>query len=350
MQNQGGNSVPEPHSDGGGSDSYYPDSESPPASEGHAPVPQTQRQVQQQYTLSSRGPTGPAAAAAAVAAPNSKNSHKDTHVKIKKKVQLQREEMGEARSGDEADGTGRKRRRGVRGTAAAATQRLQDFAATATSTGEADTQRVTIYLFFFFGFVNLLFVLLNCTLSQLDVRGGACYTYWGFKANCDATSYTVRSNLLSDGRMRSALQAGAAMSIIGIIGAVGVFAVSWLLVVRARVAVANRRHNKLFADEHTDNEETFHDLDGDAVDGAAAPKKDARYIEVGMLKWAAVGFMGVNLFFSLIAWGIIAGLYSDRPGEDRQQPRGITYGVGFGLGITTWIIQIIMLVCFIVLV
>ncbi|KAF8275620.1 hypothetical protein TcYC6_0014720 [Trypanosoma cruzi] len=64
--------------------------------------------------------------------------------------------------------------------------------------------------------INWFFMILSTTLSQLDVVGGGCYTFWGFKSSCDTVSYTNRTQLLSCKGYIRPLQTGAAFSIFSI--------------------------------------------------------------------------------------------------------------------------------------
>lgn len=60
--------------------------------------------------------------------------------------------------------------------------------------------------------------------------------------------------------------------------------------------------------------------------------------------------MSVTLVFELISWAVIVGVYERRLCEKKNLPRQRTYGAGFGIGLTTWLIELISLAVFVLLV
>nr|ACS87874.1 a-amastin [Angomonas deanei] len=206
-----------------------------------------------------------------------------------------------------------------------------------------DSQRVTIYVFFCVAFIHLLFIILSCTLSQIDVQGGGCYTFWGYKANCDDVSYTIRTSLIKNcGQLRSTLQTGAAFSIMSILTSTGIFFLAWMLCGRLRHANYIARHQK-----------RYQNVDGASMgnDGEGNNKNTEQTFNAGQLKLVTIIVVAISLAFELIAWAVIAGIDTQHYCDDvyHLSTTG-TYGVGFGLGLTAWILEIIVYVVYIVVV
>lgn len=214
-----------------------------------------------------------------------------------------------------------------------------------------DSQRVTIYVFFFIALLHLLFVILSCTLSQIDVQGGGCYTYWGYKSNCDAVSYTNRTSLIKNcGQLRSTLETGAAFSIMSILTSTAIVVVAWMMCGRLRHANYVARHQNRYrnVDASTLN---AHAGQEDENNDTNNKKAKEQAFNPGQLKLVTIIIVAISLAFELIAWAVIAGVETQHYCDDIYHLSKLgTYGVGFGLGLTAWIIEILVFVVYIVVV
>ncbi|KPA85347.1 hypothetical protein ABB37_01673 [Leptomonas pyrrhocoris] len=213
-----------------------------------------------------------------------------------------------------------------------------------------DSQRVTIYVFFAVALIHLLFVILSCTLSQIDIEGGGCLTFWGYKQNCDSVSYTIRTELLRNcGKLRSSLRAGAAFSILSILTSTATVVVAWLMCNRLR-----------HADNSTRRQSRYRDVDAGTL-GTNARQEEGNHsssnnnpeptFNPGHLKLATIIIVAISLVLELIAWAVIAGVGPQNHCDASYYISNAgTYGVGFGLGLTAWIMEIIVYVVYIVVV
>lgn len=208
--------------------------------------------------------------------------------------------------------------------------------------GLGDTRRIVIYGYFVIALVHLLFVILACTLSQLDEVGGGCYTYWGYKSNCDTVSYTVRTALLDNcTAFKPYLQAGAAFSILSVLTSTFVMCMAWTLCCEMRSAMRTARRKARYTDMDALGNQSIEEGDGNRQRLASYGAFDP-----GWLKKMTTVSTVVSLVLELICWALIAGLYSKRP----CSPWSLTYGVGFGLAMVAWLIELIAMICFVVLV
>ena len=208
-----------------------------------------------------------------------------------------------------------------------------------------DSQRVTIYVFFVIALIHLLFEILSCTLSQIDVQGGGCYTFWGYQARCDDVSYTNRTSLIKNcGQLRSTLQTGAAFSIMSILTSTAIVAVSWMMCGRLRHADYVAHHQR-----------RYQNLDAGTL-GANAGQGDInenqiRTFNPGQLKLVTIIIVSISLAFELIAWAVVAGIKTQHYCDATYHLSTTgTYGVGFGIGLTAWIVEILVFVVYIVVV
>ncbi|ORC89802.1 putative amastin [Trypanosoma theileri] len=191
--------------------------------------------------------------------------------------------------------------------------------------------KLVFCIFFVISFVNWFFTILGTSLSQLDVVGGACYTYWGYKNSCDTVSYSIRPELLSCSKIKTRLQTGAAFSILAILlmSALLFFNLQALMIHRAE-----GRRRKYIVNAASN---------GEGVNN----QQEASLLKVeSPLKWRIVIVTAVALVFELICWCMTTSIYTSRYCEDTQLPRTTAYGVGFGLLLTAWILEIISLVLF----
>ncbi|KAH9600396.1 Amastin surface glycoprotein [Trypanosoma melophagium] len=188
-------------------------------------------------------------------------------------------------------------------------------------------------MFFIVSFVNWFFMILATALSQLDVVGGACYTYWGYKAACDTVSYTIRTELIACSKIKQRLQAGAAFSILAVL------LMSTLLFFNLKALMIYRveSRKRKYAVNGTSNGEEVNQQE---------QKQQLSSMVVSPLKWYIVGVSGAALICELICWCMTVSIYASRYCEDPLLPRSTAYGVGFGLLLTAWIVKIIALPIF----
>ncbi|CCW62344.1 unnamed protein product [Phytomonas sp. EM1] len=183
----------------------------------------------------------------------------------------------------------------------------------------SDIQRITSYIFFFLCFLNLLFLNLSCSLSQIDALNNKCMTFWGYKNNCDTVSYTVDVDLLECDKERRRLKLGAAFSILAIIFSAPLLFMSWIVCcwVHSQRLKSLRSSTK---EGHT-------------------PR--IPLVNLGKMRWYMIGTMIMVSVFALIPWVIIADTHKDGLcvkllGNDQ------TYGPGFCLGICAWILELLL--------
>jgi hypothetical protein len=208
-----------------------------------------------------------------------------------------------------------------------------------------DSQRVAIYVFFLVSLVHLLFVILSCTLSQIDMQGGSCFTYWGYKNDCDAVSYTNRTSLIhSCGQLRSSLQTGAAFSIMSILTSTATVVVGWMMCGRLRHASYVACHQNRYRNVDAGS------LGTNATRGDGNGNQEPTF-HPGNLKLATIIIVAISLALELIAWAVVAGINTQHYcNEIYNWSTSGTYGVGFGLGLTAWIMEILVYVVYIAVV
>ncbi|KAK7196139.1 Amastin surface glycoprotein [Novymonas esmeraldas] len=208
-----------------------------------------------------------------------------------------------------------------------------------------DSQRVTIYVLFCVAWIHLLFVILSSTLSQIDMSGGGCYTYWGFKASCDTVSYTDRTALIKNcNALRSSLQAGAAFSIFSILASTATVVTSWMLCSRLREAARQARRQSRY--KNVDEMAHAAEVGGHAADSNGNGKSSKVVVfDAGQLKRVIVIIIAVSLACELICWAVIAGINTRQYCNDIYSwSSTATYGVGFGIGLTAWLIELLVFV------
>ncbi|GET90060.1 hypothetical protein, conserved [Leishmania tarentolae] len=221
--------------------------------------------------------------------------------------------------------------------------------AVAGAVSSSDNQRVTIYIFFCIAWVHLIFVILSSTLSQIDVVGGSCYTFWGYKLNCDTVSYTRRTALLQNcSRLRRTIQAGAAFSIFSILASTATWVASWVLCCRFREATGDARVQNAyvnvdamaFAQEPTTN---------DRIENGN--QANTTVYDAGYLKKVIALIVAFSLFCELICWTLIASIMKAHYCDNIYLwSTTATYGVGFGLGLTAWLVELIVFIVFMIVV
>ncbi|KAG5474715.1 hypothetical protein LSCM4_03890 [Leishmania orientalis] len=213
-----------------------------------------------------------------------------------------------------------------------------------------DSQRVTIYVFFCVAWAHLLFVILFSALSQIDMTGGGCYTFWGFKKNCDTVSYTRRTSLIKNCRgLRSSLKTGAAFSILAILASTVTLITSWLLCIRLREA-----------HRYPGDQSRYMDVDVTELGAEAATLNNSNenrkqgneaLFNAGTLKKVMMIVIAFDLAFQLICWSITASIYTHQYCDNIYHwSTSASYGVGFGIGLTAWLMELIAFIPFIMLV
>lgn len=163
---------------------------------------------------------------------------------------------------------------------------------------------VRLVLFAALTFVSLIFTIVSLPTSQLDVKNNGCYTYWGYKDNCDDNSYYTPMSLLACTATRWRLQAASA------------FAVMSLFTLLIAVGISETMifcNSILHRSQHIQ-----------------------RIMQVALI----VGSV-VIIIFQLIAWCLVAAVNVERDCDnDSSARRNITYGVGFGFSVTSWCLVI----------
>lgn len=155
--------------------------------------------------------------------------------------------------------------------------------------------RMAVYLGVLF--LATVFEVVSIPTSQLDMVGKACYTYWGFKSDCDSATYTYSRTLIPSSATRSRLGAGAAFSIITLV----LYVVNFTATLVAICCVKE------------------------------APHKISLTSRVVV---ATLGF--ITVVMQLISWAVIAGIHSSHYDLDKGV---LAFGVGFGLNLTSWILN-----------
>lgn len=320
---------------------------------------------QQQHQQQQQGRTGAAATPARTPLPTGNHSPAGANLPPSPAPQRQHQQQPpqqqQQQQGEEGGESAQKKKgRAARGKqkaktmvntaldAPAARVRAMTGAVTGAIVGK-DSQRTVIYVFFCVAWVHLLFLILSTTLSQIDVSGGGCYTYWGYKAQCDTVSYTNRTALITScNAVRSSLQAGAAFSILAILASTAIVAMAWILCSRIRAAARLARHQNRYreVDEMTQAAQS-RPPGVNAANGNAKPRNPFDF-HAGQLKLVMIIVVAISLLCELIAWAVIAGINTRRYCDAVfLWSTTATYGVGFGLGLTAWLLELIVFAVFI---
>lgn len=194
-----------------------------------------------------------------------------------------------------------------------------------------DRQRAFFMAFFVYNVVSFFFLVLQCPLSQLDEAGGGCYTFWGYKAQCDTVSYTYRPSTIPCRDYVSPLQAGAAFSILSILSSFFLTLMTWKVVSDMRAK--DRRLKRKIA-RQAEGEEGQ----------AEAPSKEL--FVLGTKRWIMLGVFIICFVCTLISFIPIVSLYNSRPCQNKADLRTTAYGSGFGLLLTSWVFSLLFLPLF----
>ncbi|KAF8277872.1 putative amastin [Trypanosoma cruzi] len=157
---------------------------------------------------------------------------------------------------------------------------------------QADTH---VLVMFVSSVLSFVLTVVAAPLSQLDMVWGACYTYWGYKENCDSLIYNNRTPFITCDPVRKRLQAGAAFSMMTVAFLFVAVVCSGLLL----------RQNLL------------------------------------KLRLFTLLVLTIALVFQMLSWALVASIFGARYCEDRSLPRTTTYGVAFGMSLTSWFFIII---------
>ncbi|AYU80302.1 amastin-like protein [Leishmania donovani] len=156
--------------------------------------------------------------------------------------------------------------------------------------------RVAIYLVVLF--VSVALVLVSIPTSQLDIVGAACLTYWGYKNNCDNSTYTIPRPLYPTPYIRRHLGVGAAFSIITLLVLLVNFAAAVIVVCCLKAAPHTISFNS-------------------------------------RIVLGALGCVGV--FTQLISWAVVARIYN----SGHYAAGELAYGAGFGLNLSSWVMHLL---------
>ncbi|RNF00120.1 putative amastin [Trypanosoma conorhini] len=143
--------------------------------------------------------------------------------------------------------------------------------------------------------VALVLTVIGAPLSQVDVVDGGCYTYWGYKEDCDSLIYTNHTAFLVCDPVRRRLQVGAAFSMMTV----------FLLFVALVCCGLLLRH------------------------------------ELPQLRLFTLLLLAIALVFQMISWAVVASIFGSRYCEDASLPRRTAYGVAFGLSLTSWLLVVV---------
>ncbi|KEG08522.1 putative amastin [Trypanosoma grayi] len=159
--------------------------------------------------------------------------------------------------------------------------------------GKATDSRVLVM--FTTTLVAFLLNAVGMPLSQVDVLGGACYTYWGYKDDCDAHIYTNRTEFITCLPIKKRLDVGAAFSMMTLFTLlVGLVCCTLMLY------------------------------------------KNPRWLRTPIIIMLSIAFL-----FQMIAWAVIANIFVSRYCENTLLPRSTAYGVAFGMSVTSWLLLLI---------
>lgn len=171
---------------------------------------------------------------------------------------------------------------------------------------------VRVALYFFLLILCTVFMVVAIPTSQIDLKEGGCYTYWGYKVNCDSFTYTTPTALLDCKQLRTSMKAAAGFSIITLTTQLTALMMCIIVIF---------------------------------CFSSGAPK-----VSFSLRRFIAF----VSLFgwiMQLISWALVAGVYVGRFCESEaaaQLPRETAYGVGFGLCVTSWLVYLIAIIILIV--
>lgn len=156
--------------------------------------------------------------------------------------------------------------------------------------------RVAVYLIVLF--VSVALALVSIPTSQLDVVGAACFTYWGYKDNCDNSTYTIPRPLYPTPYIRRHLGVGAAFSIVTLI----VLLVNFAAAVIAVCCLTQAPHT------------------------------------ISLNSRIVLGTLGcVGALTQLISWAVVARIYN----SGHYAAGELAYGAGFGLNLSSWVMHLL---------
>nr|ACS87875.1 a-amastin [Angomonas deanei] len=160
--------------------------------------------------------------------------------------------------------------------------------------------RMAVYLGVLF--LSIVFVIVSIPTSQLDMTGKSCFTYWGFKSDCDSATYTYTRPLYPCSNIRSRLGAGAAFSIITLV----LYIINFTAVVIVICCLKSAPH------------------------------------KISLTSRIVVGVLGFFIVVTqLISWAVVAGIHSSHYCLEKGV---LAFGVGFGLNLTSWIMNLLGIV------
>ncbi|CCW68680.1 unnamed protein product [Phytomonas sp. Hart1] len=204
---------------------------------------------------------------------------------------------------------------------------VQNFMANFFDIEASDVQRITSYIFFIFSFVNFIFLIISCSRSQVDGLYNSCMTFWGYKSNCDTTSYTIDVDLLKCKNERRWMKFGAAFSILAIIFSAALWFMSWIL-----CCWVHSQKLKSMRSAHKEGH------------GERVP-----LVNLGKTRWYIIGILITIILFEFIAWVTITSI---REGGLCVEVLGgkQTSGVGFDLGLIAWTLEMLLLLSIVLLI
>eukprot|EP00796_Vickermania_ingenoplastis_P008272 gene8273-5791_t len=150
------------------------------------------------------------------------------------------------------------------------------------------------------GCLCCVFAIVGLPLSQVDMSNNACYTYWGYKTDCDALIYTYPASIIPCSNTRTALMVGCAFAFLSLV---------------IRLGAMGATGYQVFV-----------------VDQPGYPQDaSGRLIDV-----ATNLLNGAVCLLHLVSWATVVAVYtSDLCSSGPKEPK--SYGVGFGLSVSLWV-------------
>lgn len=158
-------------------------------------------------------------------------------------------------------------------------------------------------VYFFIMFTSLLWLIIAIPISQIDLNDKACYTYWGYKKDCASPVYTYPAALIECKHTQNALIVGSSFAII--------------TVCTLFVLILLMGYQMFFL---------------------GSPSEAQKWAK-NLLRELILGFSVAACVCHLISWACITVVFlSD---WCSAVPTGKTYGPGFGINITFWVLNIL---------
>lgn len=156
-------------------------------------------------------------------------------------------------------------------------------------------------------------LLVALPLSQVDLNFNQCYTYWGFKSNCDSSLYDRPTSTITCTSVRTSLGVGAAFGMITevcflFLVAGSCFEVFWM-------------------------------------DAANPPEG----IRKSLVERVIAVLNGIVCFIHILAWAPTVNVFTSNMCSTITSSIPKAYGIGFGLFLFLWIVHLVMSVVYVLM-